>query len=80
MPRIPLVEPADASPDVRAIYDEMQSWGGQLLNVAKLFGNHPSFLAGFSRLFEPLYRNPMLPPRLRELAYLRASQLNACHY
>jgi alkylhydroperoxidase family enzyme len=27
-----------------------------------------------------LYVNPHIAPRYRELAYLRASQLNACHY
>ena len=27
-----------------------------------------------------LYHDPKLAPRYRELAYLRASQLNSCHY
>jgi alkylhydroperoxidase family enzyme len=80
MPRVPLVQPGDATPEVREIYAQIESWGVPLMNVTKLFGNHASFLAGFARFFEPLYRTPKLSPRLRELAYLRASQLNACHY
>ena len=80
MPRIPLVEPEFAPEDVRAIYENIQSWGVPLLNVTKLFGNHAGFLAGFAEMFGPLYLTPSLSPRYRELAYLRASQLNSCHY
>ena len=80
MPRIPLVEPDNAPEDVRAVYQDIQSWGIPLLNVTKLFGNHAGFLAGFAQMFRPLYAAPYLAPRYRELAYLRASQLNSCHY
>ncbi|MEA2625331.1 MAG: hypothetical protein QOD06_1376 [Candidatus Binatota bacterium] len=80
MPRIPLIEPEDASPEVGALYDEIRSWGVPLLNVTKLFGNDPEYLAGFLHFFLPLYAKPRLAPRYRELAYLRASQLNSCHY
>jgi alkylhydroperoxidase family enzyme len=48
--------------------------------VTKLFGNHAGFLAGFAEMVGPLYLTPSLSPRYRELAYLRASQLNSCHY
>ena len=80
MSRIPLVEPAQASPAVRAIYDDLRRWGVPLLNVMKLFGNHEGFLRGFHEMFRPLYLASKLTPRRRELAYLRASQLNSCHY
>jgi alkylhydroperoxidase family enzyme len=78
--RIPLVEPEDASPEVRRLYDEMRTWGVPILNVMKLFANHEGFLRGFVEMFAVLYRNPTITPRVRELAYLRASQLNSCHY
>ena len=78
--RIPLVEPENASPEVRRLYGEIESWGVPVLNVVKLFANHEGFLRGFMEMFGPLYREPTIPPRIRELAYLRASQLNGCHY
>jgi alkylhydroperoxidase family enzyme len=31
-------------------------------------------------LIQGIYADAKLPPRYRELAYLRASQLNSCHY
>jgi alkylhydroperoxidase family enzyme len=80
MPRIPLIEPEDASPEVRALYDRFLNNNVPLLNVTKLFGNHPDFLAGLVHIAGALYSNPQLSPRYRELAYLRASQLNSCHY
>jgi alkylhydroperoxidase family enzyme len=80
MSRIPLAEPGDVSPAVNAIYDDLRKWGVPLLNVMKMFGNHEGFLRGFYEMFRPLYLEPKIDPRHRELAYLRASQLNSCHY
>jgi alkylhydroperoxidase family enzyme len=45
-----------------------------------MFGNHEGFLRGFYEMFKPLYLEPTISPRYRELAYLRSSQLNSCHY
>ncbi len=79
MARVRLVEYEDASPEVRALY-EASGGAERQLNVRKLIANHPDFLAAFDALISGLYRNNDLAPRLRELAYLRASQLNDCHY
>jgi alkylhydroperoxidase family enzyme len=80
MSRIPLVEPETASPTIKEMYAELESWGVPLMNVMKMFANHEGFLRGFVDMFRPLYLTPKLAPRYRELAYLRASQLNSCHY
>lgn len=80
MARIDLVSLDKAPPAVRALYEEFDSIGMPLLNVVQLFGAHEAFLAGFVKMVRALYETPTLSPRLRELAYLRASQINACHY
>ena len=80
MARIPLVEADSASPEVRAQYQQMQDLGFPLFNVFKVFGANAGILEGFIHIARTLYGNPKLPPRYRELAYLRASQINACHY
>ena len=80
MARIPYVEPEDASEEVQVIYDRFQAGGTPLLNVIKLFGNDANFLAGLEQMSQSLYGDSTLSPRHRELAYLRASQLNSCHY
>ena len=81
MARIPLQEPEDAPAEVREIYQRVIERRGYVNNVAKMFGNHVEFLKGFSHLVGGLYGPAAkLSPRHRELAYLRASQLNSCHY
>ncbi len=79
MARVPLVEYADASPEVRALYEAMGN-PDRALNVTKLIANNPDFLAGFAAIVRGLYQHNSLSPRLRELTYLRTSQLNQCHY
>ena len=44
MSRIPLIEPEDAPPEVRAVYDRFQASGFRIFNVIKMFGNNSSFL------------------------------------
>lgn len=80
MARIPLVEPEDASPEVRDIYARLEGLGFTVFNVFKLFGNDSRLLRGFAEIAAALYEAPAISPRHRELAYLRASQLNSCHY
>lgn len=80
MARIPLVEPETASPEVRAQYQKMQDLGFPLMNVFKVFANNARILEGFTHIATTLYGTPQLAPRYRELAYLRASQINNCHY
>jgi alkylhydroperoxidase family enzyme len=81
MSRIPQVEPETAPPEVKAIYKEIQAEGLDILNVIKMFGNNANFLAGMLEMIRGLYTDrSKLSPRYRELAYLRASQINSCHY
>jgi len=80
MSRIPLIEPEHASPEVRTLYESFAAPGAPVLNVMKLFGNNVDFLAALTHIARALYHHPRLSPRYRELAYLRASQLNSCHY
>ena len=64
---------------MRALYEALGN-PERVLNVTKLIANHPDFLAGFVAMVQGLYERNTLAPRLRELAYLRASQINHCHY
>lgn len=80
MSRIPLVERAGASAEVTGLFDKMESIGFPLMNVFKLWANNPSAAGGIANIAEAIYGNPKISPRYRELAYLRASQINSCHY
>ena len=80
MARIPYIEPDDAEPAVAAIYQEIADHGFDPFNVMKVFANDADFFAGFQAYAgSDLFRRT-LAPRYRELAWLRTSQLNSCHY
>jgi alkylhydroperoxidase family enzyme len=80
MSRIAGIEPKDAPPDIRKIYDKYEADGFSIFNVMKMFANKAEFVAALYELSRGLYTNSVLLPRYRELAYLRTSQINACHY
>ncbi len=80
MSRIPLVEPDNAPPAVRAVYEKFEKDGFEIFNVMKMFGNNEHFIGAMYNLIQGIYVKAKLAPRYRELAYLRASQPNSCHY
>lgn len=80
MARIPFVEPADAPAEVQEIYQRFNDLGYGVFNVMKVFANDPQFFAGFEQMFKSIYLDDTLAPRYRELAWLRTSDVNACHY
>ena len=80
MTRIPLIEPDDATDAVRAVYARFGAESQDVLNVMKVFAHDPAFLEGFAPMIEALYGDPLISPRHRELAWLRTSEVNACHY
>src|SRR6056297_709891 len=51
---------------------------GMIPNIFAVMAHHPPTLDGFSKLFEAIHED--LPPRLREIAYLKASTINDCEY
>jgi alkylhydroperoxidase family enzyme len=77
--RIPYVERETASPDVQDVYDKMQKATGRVGNFVKLTAHHPPSFAPFWTWY-PKLREGALDPKLRQLAYVKASQLNGCHY
>jgi alkylhydroperoxidase family enzyme len=80
MARIPLVKPEGAPPEVQAAYKKFEDMGFPILNVMQMFANNAKVLEGFVQIAQALYATPRISPRYRELAYLRASQVNSCHY
>jgi hypothetical protein len=77
MSRIPMVEAEHASPEVKALYEEIQKEGFPVFNVMKMFANNAKCLAALVNFLHGIYsREAKLTPRLRELAYLRSSQLS----
>ena len=80
MTRMEMVDPTKAGGEVKRIFDRFSERGFGTFNVMKMFANDASFFAAFEKMFEAIYIDETLAPRYRELARLRTSDINQCHY
>lgn len=74
----PVTDPTD--PRVAQLYQQIKAAFGRVPNVLGTFANHGAIFVGIWELIRALFVEASLDPRLRELAYLRTSMLNECHY
>jgi alkylhydroperoxidase family enzyme len=79
MARVPYVEPDGAPEDVARVYASVRQRAGHVLGFFKALAHFPAALAAAEALLGAL-RRVALDPKLRELAYLKTSQLNGCAY
>jgi alkylhydroperoxidase family enzyme len=77
--RLPYVERDQAPPEVQAVYDKAQKAMGRVSNFFKIMAHHSKSLPGFLEWY-PRLREGALDIKLRQLAYVKASQLNGCNY
>ena len=76
MARISYVEPAQAPPEVKEIYDTILK--GKPGSIQKALAHRPDLLKNFLSFYASVGR--ALERRLYELVYLRVSMINQCHY
>jgi alkylhydroperoxidase family enzyme len=76
MPRIALIEPDQASPEVKEIYEKVLK--GKPGNIQKALAHRPDMLKNFLPFYASVGRS--LDRKLYELIYLRVSFINQCHY
>ena len=76
MARIALIEPDQAPPEVKEIYD--QKFKGKPGNAQKAIAHRPDMLKNFLGFYASVGRS--LDRKLYELIYIRVSMINQCHY
>lgn len=82
MSTVPLIEYADATPEVQAIFDEIK----QARNVAdvnnfwKALANHPDLLKRIWTSLQEVMKPGALDPLTKELLYVAVSITNKCEY
>src|SRR5579859_5435976 len=80
MAYVSFVEKDAAAEGIRPVYDKVAKATGQMLNMFKAMAHSPEAFQSFLA-FDGAYATKMtLDPKLRELAYLKASDLNHCTY
>ena len=82
MPTVGMVEYADASPEVRAIYDQIMATKGIdfVPNFWKTLGSHPPLLAEVWRSLDRAMRPGRLDSLTKEMIALAVSATNGCTY
>ena len=76
MARIGLIEPEQASPEVKEIYDGKLK--GKPGSIQKALAHRPAMLANFLGFYASVGRS--LDRKLYEAVYLRTSLINGCRY
>ncbi len=79
MARLPYVEPDTAPAEVKAAYEKARAATGRISNFMKLLAHFPPGMQAAMALMGAA-REGKLDPKLRELAYLKVSKINGCHY
>ena len=76
MARVSLIEPEQASAEVKEIYDGKLK--GKPINLQKALAHRPAILSNFPAFYASVGRS--LDRKLYEAIYLRTSLINGCHY
>src|SRR3954465_4223538 len=79
MALVSYVSKDDAAESVRPIFEGMEKKLGSVPSIFRLLGHSPELLQGFLALNGAMSKT-QLAGKLRELAYMKASQLNGCDY
>jgi len=79
MALVSYVSTAEAAEGIKSRFQLMEEKGHEVPNFLRTLAHNPDLLEGFIALNGALNRM-QLDPKLRELAYTRASEINACGY
>jgi uncharacterized peroxidase-related enzyme len=78
MPRIQPLKDDQATPQARTLFEKIHSAFKMVPNIFRTMGHAPSVLEATLAFDHAIHGD--LDPKLRELAYLKTSQLNHCKY
>jgi alkylhydroperoxidase family enzyme len=78
MPHIQPLKDEQATPQTKTLFDKIQAAFKIVPNIFRTMGHAPDVLQA-TLAFDHAIQGD-LDPRLRELAYLKTSQLNHCEY
>ncbi len=78
MPYVPPLQDDQAPEAARAMFQAIQSQLGAVPNIFRTMAHQPAVLEATLKMNAAVGHD--LPELLRELAYLKASMVNQCHY
>lgn len=79
-PRIAYIETEQASKNIQQYYEKAEKALGSVPNVVKLLGHSEGAVAGLADVLSAYFTKLTISNRLREIAYLTATNVNDCDY
>ncbi len=79
MAHVAYLEKDQAAADVQTTFEGMEKKLGKVPNIYRAMGLSPELMKGFLE-FNGAFGKSKLDAKLRELAYMTASRINACEY
>ncbi len=77
MPTLPPLKNDQTQPDARAVLEGLQARLGQVPNMYRTFAHAPKVLSAAVAMAQAIRSD--LDPKVRELAYLKVTQMTDCH-
>ena len=80
MPRIRPVDPPEAGPETKAVFDAFYAQRGNIPNMFRTLALVPEIMITAAAHMKAVFNSGTLPVKLKELITVRVSQVNACAY
>ncbi len=80
MPRISRLDRSVVPAEVGEIYDRFMKQRGNIPNMFRTVAHRPEILRSMIDHFGIVSANGALPAKLKELLFVRVSQINGCEY
>lgn len=78
--KIQLLEKSEVPEAARRVYDALEKKMGRVPNFFKMMAHKPEILEPFLEFHDRFWGKDALPPKIKELVYLRSSIMNGCGY
>jgi hypothetical protein len=78
VPKPLMKDQADAS--IRELFEGMQATIGKMPNIFGVMARFPAALKRFVPFYNAVMLKGQVPPKLKELAYLKTASINVCQY
>jgi alkylhydroperoxidase family enzyme len=80
MPRIRPIEPEEAGPEARAIFERFRAERGNIPNMFRTMALRPAIMETANAHLRAVFDTGTVDVRLKEMLAVRVSQINDCAY
>lgn len=80
MARMRPLDPDEAGPEARAVFDRFLEQRGNIPNMFRTMARRPEIMLTAAAHMRAVFSTGTVPERLKEMLAVRVSQINDCNY